>query len=453
MDLLGLLGSATTALNAQQFGLEVTGQNIANLNTQGYARRSAVLVSQPDSSGGGVLATGVSAARDSFIEGRLRDESSPEAQDGAIVDALTVVQTSLGQAGSSIDGSLSSFFDAFSALSATPQSTVARDNVVLQGKQVATSFNDMAARLDSSRTAADRSIRDTVDQVNQLASQIAGLNAQIGSANGADVESLKDKQGVALQQLAALTPVTVVANANGGVDVSVGAGRALVVGGNQYALGVSSTSPSGFAAITAGGVDITSELSGGKIGGLLQVRDTLVPGYMASLDQLAYDFATSVNTAHKAGYDANGNTGNLFFTQPATVAGAAAALQVDPALAADSSRIAASSTGAAGDNQTASAIAQLRDASATGGGTDTFVQAWGQIVYQVGTDAQAAQTDQQSRQDVISAVQQLRDSVSGVSLDQEAGQMLQYQRAYQANAKYFSTVNSMLDTLLTMVGR
>jgi flagellar hook-associated protein 1 FlgK len=126
-------------------------------------------------------------------------------------------------------------------------------------------------------------------------------------------------------------------------------------------------------------------------------------------------------------------------------------MAVNPAVAADGTLVAASGTGAAGDNTAAKAIAALQNARVVNGSA-TFVDSWSQLVYQVGTDAQTATSNQTNAQAVVTAVQQIRDSLSGVSLDQEATNLMIYQKAYQANAKYFTTVNSALNTLMGMVG-
>jgi flagellar hook-associated protein 1 len=449
------LTNASAALNAQQYGLDVTGQNIANIDTSGYARRQVQLaeVAMPGGgSDGGVTIVGAPAQRDAFLEARLRAEQPIEQQNGAIADSLGVVQTALGSAGSSLDGALSAFFQSFSTLAQDPTSAVSRDGVVQQGAQLAASFNQLSSQFDQSITTADAQIRGGITQINALASQIASLNAAIGGANGADAESLKDKQNVAITALTQLAGVNVMARSDGGVDVTVGNGRALVIGGNTYALGATSTPPSGLVAITAGGVDITSEVSGGQVGGWLQVRDAIVPGYKAQLDQLAMTVAQQVNAIHKGGYDLAGKPGGNFFTPIAAAPGAAASIALDPTLAADSSLVAASQTGTAGDNQTAKALAALADAPVAGGGTATLTQAWSQLVYKIGSDAQTAQSNQQNHQTILSAVQRLRDSVSGVSLDDEATSLMTFQRGYQANAKYFSTVNTFLDILFGMAG-
>jgi flagellar hook-associated protein 1 FlgK len=127
-------------------------------------------------------------------------------------------------------------------------------------------------------------------------------------------------------------------------------------------------------------------------------------------------------------------------------------LAVDPALAADSSLVAASQTGTAGDNQTAKAIASLVDARVMNGGTASLSDAWSQLVYRVGSDSQLAQARQASAQQLVDQMTNLRDQMSGVSLDEEAAAMLKFQRAYQANARLFMSADAMMTTLMGMVG-
>ena len=446
---------AARSLDAQQFGLDVTGQNIANVNTDGYARRRVALTeiaSPGGASDGGVMISGAPAQRDAFLEARMRGEEPGVELGGTIANALSVVQTSLGQTGKSIDGDLAAFFQAFGVLSQDPTSSVSRDTVITQGVRLARSFNGMSARLDTSRTAADTQINGSLSQINALTAQIASLNASIAGASGTSVESLKDQQAIALRSLSKLAAVGVMARSDGGMDVTIGNGRALVVGGNSYQVTATPTPPAGMTAITLNGSDITAEITGGRVGGALQVRDTLVPGYQAQLDQLANAVVTQVNTVHTTGVDLNGNPGGNFFTPLAAVAGSAKNIAVGPALAANGNLLAASQSGAVGDNQIAKALAALADAPTVGASGATFTQAWSQLVFQVGSDTAGAGATQQSHQDIMNAVRQLRDSVSGVSLDDEATALLTFQRGYQANAKYFATVNSVLDLLMNMVG-
>jgi flagellar hook-associated protein 1 len=453
VGLINTLSQATTGLAAAEYGLNVTGQNIANLNTEGYVRRTVGLAEIPPSSGGGVTVTGARAVRDALLEARIRQQFPEEEQQGAVASSLAVVETSLGTPGQSIDARLSAFFNAFANLAQDPTSSVSRDSVVVQGQQVATAFNSMAGALADARVAADTQIRSGVVQINALASQIAALNTSIGKAAGGDAETLRDQLGIAVKALSGLADVTVLQRADGGADVSIGIGRALVIGDQTYAVGIGSAGISGLATVTSGGVDITAEMKRGELGGWLQVRDTLVPGYQDKLDQLAFGVAQQVNTLHKAGYNANNSTGQNFFTPLAATAGAAAALAVDPTVAGNSALVAASSqSGASGDNQTAKAIASLNDARVMAGGTASMSDAWSQLVYRVANDSQTAQARQVSGQQIVDQITKLRDQVSGVSLDEEAASMLKYQRAYQANAKLFMSADAMLTTLMGMVG-
>ena len=448
------LSAASSALSAQRAGLDVVGQNLANINTVGYTRRTLDLAEVPPSdatsSGRGVQVQQIRALRDAFVEARIRREHQSAMADSAVVSGLSDVQAAVGLPGASLDGQLTAFFDAFSTFANDTTSTPARDGVVRQGQLLAQSFNDLAGRLVASQRNADTSIGAGVDQINQLAGQVATLNQQIMSG-GPGVEALRDQRDVAVGQLADLAGVNVMARDDGGVDVTIGQGRALVVGGHAFQLDAAASGASGFLALSVGGADITSEISGGTIGGLLAVRDSLIPGYQNRLDQLASDMATQVNALHSAGFDGNGAPAGAFFVPPASVAGAAAAMAVDPGVAADSRLVAGSGTGASGDNQTARAIAALRDARVMSGGTATAADAWGQFAYHVGLDVAAAKSAGQTQNQIVQQLQALRDQTSGVSMDEEAANLMRYQRAYEASARYFTTIVSTIDTLMQMV--
>lgn len=448
--LFSSLSMAARSLEAQRAGLDTAGQNIANLNTPGYARRRLDLAEVTNGTGG-VEVMGTRAMRDAVLDARARTAIPDEAREGAIVNILALVETSIGAPGQSLDGRLAAFFDSVSALAVDPTSAVARDGVVLQGRQLASSFVDIAGRLADSARLADNGVRAAAAELNALTAQIAELNDAIATSSG-DVEALRDRQQIALESLSALTSVAVLNRADGGVDVTIPSGRALVIGGASYGVQVGSAPSTGYATLSVNNIDVTSEFTSGTIGGLSYARDTLIPGYQSRLDDVAYGVAQQVNTLHQSGFDLNGNPGVAFFTPPAAVAGAAANLAVNPALIANPSLVAASQSGAPGDNQIARQIAALRDAPVLLGGTTTFTQGWAQLAYRVGADIDAARSQQQSKQDVAEQVARLRDQVSGVSLDEEAASMIKFQRAYEANAKYFSTVDEMLLTLMRTVG-
>jgi flagellar hook-associated protein 1 FlgK len=448
-SLFASLSMAARSLEAQRAGLDVAGQNIANLNTPGYARRRIELAEVVWGTGG-VEVLGVRALRDATLDRRVRAAIPEEAREGAIANTLALVETTIGAPGQGLDARLGAFFDAFAALAADPTSAVARDGVALQGRQLATAFNDVARRLADNARQADAGIRQAIGEVNALTTQIAKLNDSIATSAG-DVEALKDQRQTAIEQLSALTAVSVLTRADGGVDVTLPTGRALVIGGSAYDIDISN-GPNGIASLTLGTAAITNEMTSGTIGGLTHARDTLIPGYLAQLDALAYAVAQEVNTLHQAGFDSTGAAGVAFFTPPAVAAGAAAALAVNPAITANTGLIAASQTGAPGDNGAARALAALRDQKVLAGGTATFVEGWAQLAYQVGADGETARAEEQAQHTVTEQVMRLRDQVSGVSMDEEAASLIKFQRAYEANARYFTAVDDTLLTLMQMVG-
>jgi len=448
--LMTSLSMAARALDAQRAGLAVAGENIANLNTDGYVRRTIELA-QGGPGQGGVEVLGTRARRDAMLEARVRQEAPAEAREGAIADGLAVVEASLGAPGASLDAQLTAFFDGFSDLAHDPTSTVLRDSVVLQGRLLGRAFSDLSSRLSDAQRAADAEVRGGIDRINALASQAAGLNATIAGANGADTEGVKDQLGLVLKELAELAGVSVVPRADGGADVSLGQGRAIVMGATAYPLTATSVAPSGFASVTLGGTAITAEIAKGRLSGWLDVRDKNIPGYRDRLDTIAFTVVQQVNTLHLAGTDILGGTGHNFFAPLAVAAGAAAAMAVDAGVASDSRLVSASQTGATGDNEVAKTIAGLRDARVVNANA-TLAESWGQLVYEVGSDAQTAQAQQRSRREIVDQVAKLRDQVSGVSLDEEAAMMMRFQRAYEANARYFSAVDQMLATLMRTVG-
>lgn len=449
-NLFTSLGIAARAMDAHRFGMEVTGHNLANLNTPGYARRRAELVEAPTGLYGVDIA-GVRAIRDTLLDTRLRRELPAEAREQAKAEQLAATEVSLGAAGASIDARLTAFFDAYESLAENPTSASARQSAVMQSQQLATAFNDMSVRLEQSRRAADSQIRGGVEQINALVQELATVNGAIAGGQG-NLPSLRDRQALALDQLAAIANVSFTQRSDGAVDVTIGNGQAIVMGVEVQKVEALSGPPDGLATVSVKGVDVTSSITGGRMGGWLEVRDTLVPGYTARLDELASAVVTEINTRHSAGYTASGAAAGNLFTPLGGVAGAAAAMAVDPAVAADPSLLAASGTGAPGDNGAATSIAALRTDRVMNGGTTSMIGAWGQLVYNVGADMQMAVSQQATRQAVVEQVTRLRDSVEGVSLDEEAAMLIKYQRAYEANAQFFSTVDQTLQTLLAMVG-
>jgi flagellar hook-associated protein 1 FlgK len=454
--LFGALSSTAGALDAQQVALEAVGQNLANVNTPGYARREVLLAEVPpgyDGSGGGATVQAIQASRDAFMQQRLFASQPQASAQSTISGLLDIAQAALGSPGASLDADLSSYFDAWSTLANNPASGTARQGVAIQAQALAGSFRQIASQLGQVSAQADRQVRSSVSTIATLTSQIASLNANLVAAGGRNTppgQTVQDQLYATVNALSNELDISVLVQSDGELNISFANGRALVVGAYSYA---PTTGGSGANAtvVANDGTDVTSLITGGKLGGALTVRDSLVPAYLDQLDTLAYTVVQQTNAQHAAGFDLNGAPGGDFFTPLASASGAATLIALDPGIAADPTKIAAAGAPDAGDNQNARAMANLANQAVLG--PSTMAQTWGNLVYHVGQDAQVAQTTGQTYDAIVKQLQTLNDATSGVSIDDEAATLLKFQRAYQANARMFSAINDTIDTLFNMVGR
>jgi flagellar hook-associated protein 1 len=426
--LFSALNIAVSAMEAEQGALEVSSNNIANVNTPGYSREVPVLQENPPVDlanlqfGTGVTLSSVQSIRDNILELRLNQETSQQNLLDTQVNGLNQIQALFNDpAGSGLQTVISNFFNSFQQLAADPSSSNDREAVIIAGQTLATAFNQAANALTTQQQSLDQSVVQSVSQVNDLTSQIASLNQQIAASQSAGTGSgvLVDQRTQLIRQLSQLMNVSVTDEGNGAVTVTAANGAALVVGNQSFNLSTQTNPATGFHDVFYQGTDITSAIQSGQLGGQIELRDTEIPSVLSSLDTLASGIANAVNATSTAGFDANGNPGVNFFVPPAAGPGAAANLAVaitNPSL------VAASSDGTSGSNGNANALAALANQNIVGGQTPTDYYA--SLVAQIGNDASAAQTQQQSESLVLQQLQDQRGSVSGVSLNEEAANLI-----------------------------
>ncbi len=445
------------ALLANQFGIGVTGQNIANVNTYGYTRQSVQLTeSHPTQFGRYAVGTGVSIAgvqsfRDQFIESRMQVEAGISGRLSARRDALSAVETGLqGTETSGLQSAMNGFFGAFRDLEANPTSLPLRAIVAQRGAALANAFHTTRDRLDDIRGGTDGQIRATVDQVNSLAGRVAGLNEQIrlAEANGGNASTLRDERGVLVSQISEMTGARSTENSDGTVTLTIGEGQALVIGDTAKQLGVSNTPPLGLAGITLDGNPAVFDE--GTIRGL-QDAVTSVTGQIDSLDGLAAQVVARVNTIHASGTDLDGAAGVNFFDASVPVTGANISLSA--AVAGNPRLVVASPLAAPGAAGTvAGEIANLlTDPNTTvGARTGSFSSIFSSMLGEAGDQVRTADDGLQTQAAIMSQLFQQRDAVSGVSLDEEAINLLQYQKAYEAAARFLKVADEMTQTILSL---
>jgi len=443
---------AVGALNANQGALDVTTNNIANVNTPGYSRQVAILNEAPtfqDSGGtfgGGVTLDQYQSVRDELLQLRIYEETGQQSDSQTQFNSLSQIEGIFSDPTQGVGGALSDFFNSMSRLSTNPNDANARQGVLTSANNLAISFHQAVSSLNTIGTDLDRSVPQTVSQINRLTSQIAALNGQVAQMQGLGKEpgTIQDQRDELVRQLSGLVNVSVTQTEHG-LTLTTGNGVPLVVANQSFALQANANNSVLEHVYSAQGQDITSQIQGGQLGGTIQVRDQVIPQLFTQLNTLASQLATSFNTQHAAGFDTSGNAGQNFFTPLPTTTDAAANFGVaitDPSL------IAASSDGSAGSNGNLEKLIALQNQQLLSGANP--IDMYSNLVLQVvnlGANAKANVTASNL------SVQQLTDqrsAVSGVSLDEETTNMIRYQRAYEAGARVVTTVDSMYDTLMAM---
>jgi flagellar hook-associated protein 1 FlgK len=473
----GGLNTARTALWASQRGLDVTGQNIANVNTDGYSRQRVELramggtavpaihsVSSPV--GNGVDADQVIRIRDVFLERRGQVESAKAAELTVGDEALAQVEAAFREPGETgIQNMLAKVWTGFSAVAnaTDPQDPAARRQVLERLDILANGMQTTRATLDQQWLQTRDNLEALAAEVNSTASSIADLNTQIRQAtrSGLPTNELSDRRDLLVGQLAQRVGATSVAAEDGMVDVIV-AGTTLVASGSALGVRVAGAdSPDDLGAgddprlVTVPGG--TSLAVGGTAGGQLSVLTSTVPRYRDSLDQLARDLVTKLNAVQAQGYDSSGAKGDLqpllddgsgtVPVDPATVTAGNIRLRVTTPELLAVARTSPGDLGAASaDGRNAEAFFDL---SLEAGGVDATYRA---LVVGLGVEASVASRDLEVQTVIATQVDSARQSVSGVNLDEEMTNMLSFQHAYSAAARMVTAIDEALDTLISRTG-
>ncbi|HUX45261.1 MAG TPA: flagellar hook-associated protein FlgK [Terracidiphilus sp.] len=463
---MGTISSAfniiSQALEADQGALSIVANNVANSNTTGYTRQVPNWQENPPvvingvSYGAGVTETGPTSVRDRVLEQRLAQQQQLAAGSGAQLTALNTLQTiftpnsgASGAGAGDIGSDLTSFFNSFASLEANPTDNALRQQVLSSAATLAGDVSNGAASLSTQQSALDQEAAGVTLQVNALTQSIAQLNKQIQSLGSTgNPGALQDQRQQDLSQLSQLIGINQVTTENNGLSITTASGQLLVSEGTSVSL--TNGTVGGVTHFFLGGTDVTSQLTsgGGQLGGYLTARDQNIPNAQAALDQLAYNVSTAVNTQNNAGTDLagdNGGAGNIFY-QPSVAAGSAATMAV---LMTDPNHIAAAASGAGtGDNSNAVALAGLANQAIVGGQTPTNFFA--EFVTQLGSQVAEVQTENTAQNASVTQLQNQRDALSSVNLNDEAASMQQFERSYQAASQVFNLLNTVLSSALNL---
>src|SRR6266850_775302 len=439
-----ILNSSLTSLRANQLALSVASNNIANANTPGYTRQRlvtspAVLDEAFPSIGTGVDVVRVQALRDQMVEVRLRQETSAKSGDDTLTKTLSDIEVLFNDTDANSPGllqAMTNFFNSFQTLSQDPASMNFREEVKANAQALIDALHSRDTDLRNLQNRVDQAIAPKVDQLNQLTSQIASISAEIKrqEVDGHAANDLRDRRGELVKQLSEIADVHEL-ESDGDYELTTKDNRLLVFNGVQRKLAVS---------------DVTSSIGNGSLKANLDLRDNYIPKYLNALDQVAYELTQHVNAAHAAGYDLDGDTGNSFFASLGSAADASRLIGLSSSVLADTRNIAASSQSTGNDNQVAMQIGNLLTNPVFTGGSIT--DQYRSLIFTAGSDLSNSRSNLGEHESMVTQLENRRQVTSGVSVDEEAASILQFQRSYQASARLIQMVDSLLQTTLGMIG-
>jgi flagellar hook-associated protein 1 FlgK len=453
-------------LNIYRVAQEVTGQNIANVNTPGYSRQRVILESAPPNTsngfplGTGVVISTVERFYDGLLQQQIVNAQTTQGFDTTKSQVLQQIEPSFNEVSNDgIGAAVTNFFSAWQDLTLNPAGASERQVVLTRAQILTDNFHSVSKALNDSITVQNASLVPLTDSINNTLTNIAKLNDQIKTTELAsgNANETRDQRDQLVRDLSQKIGITFTENIDGTTDVKYADGGAalvtgsaagsfsLTVNGGTGLYDVNVTPPAGVVALVAPKT--------GQLGATVALRDTIIPGYLSQVDQLANTIATTVNTQHQLGFDLTNTAGIAFFSPVLN----AATIAINPALNNTSLIAAAGPNPAAppasfpGDNSNALKIAQLQNQKLMTGNTVTFNSYFSSFVSKVGLDVQASKTNVSQDEAFTKQLSNLRESNSGVSLDEELTNLIKYQRSYQASAKLITTATEMLDIALGMI--
>lgn len=443
-----------SGLQASQAWLNVTASNIANASTPGYSRHSLALTSNAD---GTVSIDGVQRISDQYLVAQAWDAGTEVGYSGAYASYMLALENTFATDGGNLGMGLDGYFAALSACMADPGNTALREDVLNASRELNNQMHNINGNLENQLEQVNKSMQAMVKEVNSLSQQIADLNMQIqeGMASGQDVSALQDKRDVAVLQLSEMLDISVIDCGDGTIQVTLPQGQPLVSQGEAATLDFTSgTQPSDGKLELRFGEDVyyLNPDIGGALGATYEYyQEELIPA-QAYVDEFAQEFADAMNSWQVVGYDLNGNPGKPMFTyDPADPAGTIALAEgfTNADLA-----FASSPTSGTGDNGNLQNMLNVQSQTfvfdSLGGGSYTFNDSYNAVYSHIASAASSARESYEMALTTMEQAYYSWSSVSGVSMDEEAMNLMTYQQNYVANAQVIATSDELFSTILSM---
>lgn len=454
-----ILNNGKTALLAHQRALSSTANNAANVSTPGYNRRESHFSSKPAEEG--VKLHVARRSTDQYITTQILDQSAAYGAADVKTSTLNAIDRMFRESDGNIGTAIDRFFNSVRNLTLAPADVDRRQETMSKAEELAQTMSGIAKRIEHERHGIDSSLDTMVDKVNTLSQELAKLNIDLTTTPGQEAQNgaVLDRQQLVLKELSELVPVHSFRDKQGHLTVLLGGGEPLVQKEESAQLktvpdptldGLRRIDMIGISGVS---INVTKSISGGRLGGTIDLRDKTMTAVISRIDQLAYDLSTKINAVHQAGFGLDGVNGrSLFAAPPPGVKGAAAAMALHADMAGDPSRLAAANTAASanGGNEQLMALQALEDQSLAGGGTRTFAHEVAAMIGVVGRTVKGNEQRIHQTQVAKEAAEGMEQAMVGISLDEEMIDLMRFQRAYQASSKIITTVDELYQTVLQL---
>ncbi len=470
MGLPNVMNTGRSGMVAAKAAIATTGHNIANANVEGYSRQRVQQTTDVPRAigpkafiGTGTLISRVDRLNDPYIEKQIRnatrDLANLEEKDIALKQTEDIFNE---MGGDGLNRLISRFFNEFRKLENEPSSEAVRQSVREASQSMINDFHRIRKELEGVRTHIDSRLEGHVAEINALTEEVKDLNIKIKTqeVGGASPNDLLDQRDQALKKLASYMDLSMHTDTDGGYIVDIRGVGPLITGGAAEKFSVH-RSPADERGKPEGAYDIkstasalavvTHQLQGGKLGGLLEVRDQTLSQVMERLDDLASTIVDSVNEIHQQGFTRNGAQGVSFF-KPIEINQASSAanfIELSDSIQSSVNNIAAAAAPSSpGDNRIAIAISRLQYQPLLEGGRATVDDYYNSIVSNVGVASARTRSALTQQKDIHTQLNKMRDQIAGVSIDEETANLLQFQHVFDASAKVIQVADEMLKTVL-----
>lgn len=466
------MGVGQRAMMNSQSALHTISHNIANKNTEGFSRqKTETFTNFPYGLGkmrigAGAKAASIQRVNNPYLERQLANEKSQLGYlQGRSQGLGQLEQVYNEQANEGLNISMAKFFNSFRELSTNPENMAKRLAVKESADLLTRDFNRVSEQLKDVRKDSNSAVSITVNDINSITQEIAQLNGQVQKVeiSGGFANDERDRRDLLVKKLGELTDIKWAEGEDRTITVSLGGNNAILITGTE-ARTLEAVATPAHGKKVEGDYDIvyhqheyaeplviTDLIKGGKLGGLIEVRDGEVQEFQNNIDMMAFEIGNQVNDLHAQGYSAYNQRGNEFFSHVGALEGAASNMRINAQVLGDVGHIAAGmDANSPGDNRVANMISELQYAKTLKEGSVSIDEYYNGMIAELGLRTEKANHLAENQDGMVRQLESFRESYSGVNIDEEVASMIEWQKQFDASARIIRTADEMLDTVINI---